>query len=149
MSESIWRSDWTSMGTEPWQRGAHTRRVARGNILAATLHELPPGAKGGAYHFHHGNEELLVVLTGRPTLRTPEGTRLLDEGEVVVFRCGPQDAHVCSNESDETVRYLMVSNNASPDAVEYPDTGHLSVMAYTASQHGRPLWNIRELPPPA
>lgn len=147
--ENIWRDAWTSTGEQPWQGGLHTRRVGRGTILAATLHELPPGAAGPPYHFHHGNEEMLVVLSGRPTLRTPQGERQLEEGEVVVFRCGPADAHKCGNQTDEPVRYLMISNNASPDAVEYPDTGMLSVMAYTDSQFGRPLWDMRQLPDPS
>ena len=147
--ESIWRDAWTSTGEQPWQGGQHTRRVGRGAILAATLHELPPRAAGSAYHFHHGNEEMLVVLRGRPSLRTPQGERQLDEGEVVVFRCGPADAHKCSNQTDEPVRYLMISNNASPDAVEYPDSGMLSVMAYTDSQFGRPLWDMRPLADPS
>ena len=44
------------------------------------------------------------------------------------------------------VRYLFVSNIASPEAVEYPDTSQLSVMAMTNSQHGKPLWDMRDLP---
>lgn len=67
---------------------------------------------------------------------------------MVVFRRGPDDAHKCSNDTDEPVRYLMISNNASPDAVEYPDLGNLSVMAYTKDQFGKPLWDVRPLTPP-
>jgi uncharacterized cupin superfamily protein len=148
MGESIWRDDWTVKGEHPWAPGVHTRRVARGEILGATLHELPPGCAGGPLHFHHGNEEMLIVLRGRPTLRTPAGERLLEEGEVVVFRRGPDDAPACSNTTDEAVRYLFVSNNASPDAVEYPEAGLLSVMAYTKSQFGQPLWDMRQVTKP-
>jgi uncharacterized cupin superfamily protein len=148
MAENIWADEWTSLGDQPWQKGTRTRRVGRGEILAATLHELPPRGEGGPLHFHHGNEEMLVVLRGRPTLRTPQGERQLDEGEVVVFRRGPDDAHKCSNDTDEPVRYLFVSNNASPDAVEYPEDGLLSVMAYTKDQFGRPLWDMRQVAKP-
>jgi uncharacterized cupin superfamily protein len=148
MSESIWRDDWMSLGEQPWQGGARTRHLGHGQILGATLHELPPQAVGSAYHFHHGNEEMLIVLKGRPTLRTPQGERQLEEGEVVVFRRGPDDAHKCSNQTDEPVRYLFVSNNATPDAVEYPDTRQLSVMAFTRSQFGNPLWDMRTLDEP-
>ncbi|HXQ17577.1 MAG TPA: cupin domain-containing protein [Caulobacteraceae bacterium] len=148
MADNIWRDDWTSLGEQPWQAGTRTSRVGRGEILAATLHELPPRGRGGPLHFHHGNEEMLVVLRGRPTLRTPQGERTLEEGEVVVFRRGPDDAHKCSNETDEPVRYLMISNNASPDAVEYPEEGLLSVMAYTSDQFGKPLWDMRSVKPP-
>jgi uncharacterized cupin superfamily protein len=123
--------------------------MARGRILGATLHEMPPMSDGGPFHFHHGNEEMLIVLRGRPTLRTPQGERQLAEGEVVVFPVGPDHAHKCRNETDQPVRYLFVSNRASPDAVEYPDTGLLSVMAFTNSQLGQPLWDMRTLEKPA
>ena len=142
-SNNIWRDEWTSMGDQPWQAGIRTRRVAQGEIVGATLHEMPPHSEGGPYHFHHGNEEMLIVLSGRPTLRTPEGERLLEEGEVIVFARGAKGAHKCSNNTAEPVRYLFVSNNAHPDAVEYPDAKLLSVMARTEDQFGRPLWHMR------
>ena len=144
-SNNIWKDEWTSRGTEPWQNGICTRRVCRGEIVGATLHEMPPHNSGGAYHFHHGNEEMLIVLSGTPTLRTPEGERVLEEGEVVVFARGAQGAHKCSNPTDAPVRYLFISNNAHPDAVEYPDAGLLSVMARTEDQFGRPLWHMRRV----
>jgi len=142
-SNNIWKDKWTSLGKEPWQSGICTRRVARGEIIGATLHEMPPHNIGSAYHFHHGNEEMLIVWSGRPTLRTPEGERVLEQGEVIVFPRGAKGAHKCSNNTDQPVRYLFVSNNASPDAVEYPDAKLLSVMAYTESQFGKPLWHMR------
>ena len=143
----IWDDRWDSTG-DPWTDRVHWRRMARGNILGATLHQLPPHSDGGPLHFHHGNEEMLIVLHGRPTLRTPQGERQLAEGEVVVFPVGPEHAHKCRNATDEPVRYLFVSNRASPDAVEYPEAGLLSVMAVTHSQFGRPLWDMRTVERP-
>lgn len=49
------------------------------------------------------------------------------------------------NDTEETVRLVMVSSQASPDAVEYPDQGMLSVMARTMSQLGEPLWDMRKI----
>ena len=46
------------------------------------------------------------------------------------------------------MRYLMASNRPSPDAVEYPESRQLSVMAFTRSQFGKPLWDIRTLDEP-
>jgi len=144
---NIWREELPP--SSEWQNGTQSDRVGRGDILAARVHVIPPGGRGGPLHFHHGNEEMLIVLKGRPSLRTVSGVRQLNEGEVVVFRVGPDDAHSCQNDTDEPVRYLFVSNNASPDAVEYPELGLLSVMAYTKDQFGKPLWDSRKLPPPA
>jgi uncharacterized cupin superfamily protein len=143
--DNIWRRDLPP--SQEWQNGTQAVRVGRGDILAARLHLIPPGGRGGPLHFHHGSEEMLIVLRGRPTLRMANSERQLDEGEVVVFRVGPNDAHCCRNDTDQPVRYLFVSNNPSPDAVEYPELGLLSVMAYTNDQFGKPLWDLRKFEP--
>jgi uncharacterized cupin superfamily protein len=102
--------------------------------LGATLYELARGG-GIAYHFHHGREELLIVLHGRLTLRTPNGSRELGSGAAVVhFPVGPEGAHAITKDDEEPVRYLMVSTLVSPDATEYPDTRQLSVYARTKNK---------------
>jgi uncharacterized cupin superfamily protein len=83
--------------------------------------ELQPGGENW-YHLHHGSEELVVVLRGTPTLRTPDGERVLAEGDVIVFSRGPTGAKGIRNESPEPVRVLIASTNADPDLTEYPDT---------------------------
>ena len=144
---NVWADDWEFESEEEWAAGRSTR-LPRGDRIGATLYELPPEGTSGYYHFHHGAEELLIVLRGRPTLRTPEGERELEEGEVVHFPVGPEGAHQLINGTREPVRYVMASNRPSPEAVEYPDSRQLSVMAFTRSQDGRPLWNIRTLEAP-
>ncbi|HLE98609.1 MAG TPA: cupin domain-containing protein [Gaiellaceae bacterium] len=143
---NVWSDEWEHESEEEWAADRSTR-LPRGDRIGATLYELLPGGTGGLYHFHHGAEELLVVLRGRPTLREPAGERELEEGEVVHFPVGPEGAHLLLNRTDERVRYLMVANRPSPEAVEYPDSRQLSVMAFTESQLGRPLWDIRTLEP--
>jgi len=49
------------------------------------------------------------------------------------------------NRGEAPVRYLVASNRASPEAVEYPDSRQLSVMAFSDSQFGAPLWDLRTL----
>jgi uncharacterized cupin superfamily protein len=144
---NIWRDEWEFESDEEWAARKSTR-LPRGDKIGATLYEISPGDTGGLYHFHHGAEELLVVLRGRPTLREPAGERALEEGEVVHFRVGPEGAHQLINNTGEAVRYLMVANRPSPEAVEYPDSRQISVMAFTESQLGRQLWDIRTLEEP-
>src|SRR5262249_11554881 len=90
---NIWDDDW-GVQEEEWSGGgARSKRlVGRGPLLGASLYELERG-KFAVYHVHHGSEELLIVLRGRPTLRTPAGERQLEEGEVVHFPAGPDGAH--------------------------------------------------------
>jgi uncharacterized cupin superfamily protein len=93
--------------------------------LGVSLWELPPGELAYPYHFHLAEEELLVVLAGRPSLRDPSGWRELEEGEVVSFPRGERGAHQLANRTEEPVRFLAVSTNGEPDVVLYPDSGKL------------------------
>ena len=103
-------------------RGTSVGAVAGSKALGASVYEVPPGEATFPYHFHLANEELLVVLRGRPHLRTPEGWRVLEEGEVVAFPVGERGAHQLANRSDDPVRLLMVSQMRGPDIAVYPDS---------------------------
>jgi uncharacterized cupin superfamily protein len=108
----------------PFQtRGAEIGLQAGTRELGASLYELPPGQAICPFHLHHANEELLIVLAGRPTLRTLDGERELAPGEVVAFLPGGEGAHRVDNHTDETARVLMVSTMHPVDVVEYPDSG--------------------------
>jgi len=145
---NIWSDEWEHESDEEWASGKSTRLV-RGEKLGATVYEIAPGRTSGLYHFHHGAEELIVVLGGAPPLRSPGGESLLGEGDVVLFPVGPDGAHQLLNRNDAPVRFLFVANRPSPEVVEYPDTRQLSAMALTDSQLGGPLWDIRTLEAPA
>ena len=96
-------------------------------LLGCSLWELPPGEAAYPYHFHYADEELLVVLRGRPTLRTPEGERELEEGDALRFGLGEEGAHQVINRSGEGVTFLAVSSHGRPDVVVYPDAGKIGV----------------------
>jgi uncharacterized cupin superfamily protein len=145
--ENIWTDDWAP--GEDWSGGgARAKRLPRGENLGASLYELGPG-NWVPFHFHHGSEELLVVLRGRPTLRTGEGKRQLDEGDVVHFPTGPDGVHGVSNETDEPVRYLIASTLVSPEVAEYPDLKQITAQARTTSQTGEQLWFIHDVEQPS
>jgi uncharacterized cupin superfamily protein len=104
---------------------ARISRQAGGERLGLSLWELPPGEAAYPYHYHYAEEELLVVLTGQPSLRTPQGWRELAEGEVVAFLRGEQGGHQLVNRTQDTVRFLAFSTSGDPDIVIYPDSGKL------------------------
>ena len=60
---------------------------------------------------------------GEPTLRTPEGEHVLEEGDVVCFPRGKTGAHQISNRTDSPVRVLMLSSMIRGEIIEYLDTG--------------------------
>ena len=94
-------------------------------LLGASLYEVAPGLGFWPYHFHHSNEELLIVLAGTPTLRAPDGERTLEPGDCVLFPRGPEGAHTLRNDSDEPARFLIFSTLLSPEIITYPDSGKI------------------------
>ena len=55
-------------------------------MTGASVYELPPGQAICPYHYEYGEEEWLLVLDGRPTLRHPEGTDQLDPWDASASR---------------------------------------------------------------
>jgi len=102
--------------------------------LGASVWEIAPHSTQLPYHFHHVQEELVIVLRGRPVLRTPDGERELAEGDVVHFPTGPAGAHTLANPTDEPVRLLWVSELANAEVAEYPDSGKVRVVTRGPSQ---------------
>jgi uncharacterized cupin superfamily protein len=96
-------------------------------LVGATIYELPPGQTTFPYHYEYGCEEWLVVVTGRPTLRDPEGEHELEPGDVVCFPEGPEGAHAVTNRTGEPIRVVILSTKASPAAAVYPDSGKIGL----------------------
>jgi uncharacterized cupin superfamily protein len=143
---NVFSDEWDEL--DDWSGGGakSTRLVGPGPQLGVSVYELGPG-NSAVYHFHHGSEELLIVLHGRPTLRTPDGERQLAEGEVVHFPTGPEGAHGVRNDTDDAVRYLVAGIRVSPEVAEYPDTKQITAQARTGSQTGERLWFVHDLEP--
>lgn len=112
--------------------GFRSRRARIGyelgsELIGASLFEVPAGEAAYPYHFHYADEELLVVISGRPSLRSPEGVRELAEGEVVHFPLGEEGAHQIINRSEETATFLAISSSGRPDVIVYPDADKIGV----------------------
>ncbi len=139
--------EWDDYGEIPPGWCTKPRRLVRepGSRLNMSVYVLEPGETHLPYHFHHGAEELLLVLVGRPTLRTPAGERELRPGDVAHFPPGADGAHQVWNASAETARFVVAAATATPEVVEYPDAGKVAAMARTPSQQGAHLWSMHLL----
>jgi uncharacterized cupin superfamily protein len=112
------------------QQGFRAARARLGYQLGAerlglSLWEVPSGQAAYPYHYHLGEEELVIVVVGTPSLRTPDGWRDLREGDVVSFPRGDGGAHQLVNRTEEPVRFLAMSTNGEPDIVLYPDSNKI------------------------
>jgi uncharacterized cupin superfamily protein len=107
--------------------GADIGAAIGGEHLGGSLLEIPPGTRAWPYHWEAAHEEWLVVLSGAPTLRTPEGEEELIAGDVVCFPVGPEGAHALRNASGGPCRVVMLSNRAKVNVIVYPDAGKVGV----------------------
>ena len=118
-------------GNEP--DGYVCRAVRVGKKIGASqmgmsVYELPAGQAICPYHFEWTDEEWLIVLEGTPTLRTPEGERRLERGDVVCFPAGPDGAHLV-RATDEPARVALLSTKNAFGIAEYPDSDKVGVWA--------------------
>jgi uncharacterized cupin superfamily protein len=103
--------------------------------LGASLYELPPGQSICPYHYEYPEEEWLIVLEGRPTLRDPEGEHELRPNDVVCFPEGPEGAHKVTNRTQEPARVLMFSTRHKTAAVVYPDSDKIGIWTGNDADH--------------
>ena len=110
---------------EPPGYGARYARVGPtlgSEQLVMSVYELAPGLSICPYHYENAEEEWLIVLVGRPTLRTPDGERELGPWDCAFFPTGEAGAHKVTNRTDETVRVCIWSNRFAVATTVYPDS---------------------------
>ena len=129
--ENVYATDWDAEENQTgfqWTRIRLGRRLGASK-LGASVYVLGPGQKSFPYHFHHANEEMLIVLEGEVIVRTPQGEEEASRGDAVSFPTGPVGAHQLINRSEEPARVLMLSTMIEPEIAEYPDSGKVGVFA--------------------
>lgn len=106
--------------------GSKVGREAGAEHLGLSVYSLSPG-EGVGFHYHLQREELLVVVSGTPSLRTAEGWRELKEGEVVSFPRGSEGAHGYENRSGQLAIIVVFCEQNAPNISVYPDTGEIGI----------------------
>jgi uncharacterized cupin superfamily protein len=120
--------EYDSTDPEGFRAGmARLGRLTGAKLTGISVYELPPGQTICPYHYEYGEEEWLLVLSGRPTLRTPDGTQTLEPWDVAFFPPGPDGGHAVRNETGDTIRVLMFSNVLVPGATVYPDSDKVGI----------------------
>jgi len=107
--------------------------------LGYNVTRVPPGKRAFPLHFHHGIEEMFLVLEGEGTLRLGDEEHPLREGDFVAFPAGPHGGHQIVNTGKTELRYLAVSTTKSPDIVEYPDSGKVGAVAGDFADRAMPM----------
>jgi len=109
-------------------------KASASGLASEVLHELPAGRRAWPYHYHTANEEALFVLAGSGRLRGDGEMYQLTRGDYVTFPADESGAHRVFNDSEGTLRYLVVSTMNEPDITVYPDSEKFGV--YVGSPPG-------------
>jgi uncharacterized cupin superfamily protein len=79
-----------------------------------------------------GHVELIIVLSGCPTLRGLDTERELSPGDLVACPTRRDGAHRLDNRQSDAVRLLIVSTVLYPEINEYRDSGKVIGRNYPA-----------------
>jgi uncharacterized cupin superfamily protein len=100
--------------------------------VTVRLYEAAPGQAICPYHYEY-KEEWMLVVSGAPALRDPDGEHPLRAGDLVRFPRGPAGAHQLINRGAEPARVLMWSDRSWPEVCVYPDSDKIA--AFLPEEH--------------
>ncbi len=105
---------------------SHVERRVLGDRFGLTqfgvnLVRLPAGQASAQRHWHHREDEFVMVLRGNLTLVTDAGEQEVGPGMVAGFPAGVADGHHLVNKAAEDAVYLEVGTRAELEQCDYPD----------------------------
>jgi uncharacterized cupin superfamily protein len=103
--------------------GRHYRRLAPAAGLTdfGVSHvTLKPGGISSQRHWHEGEDEFVVILSGEAVLIEEQGETLMQAGDCAAFAKGVPNGHHLVNRGDEDCIFIAVGKVAATDC-HYPD----------------------------
>jgi uncharacterized cupin superfamily protein len=82
--------------------------IAKLTEMGASHVVLRPGAWSSQRHWHRGEDELLVMLSGEAVLVEDEGRTVLKPGDICAWAKGTQNGHHLINESEADCSFLAI-----------------------------------------
>lgn len=106
---------------------AMTKRHYRRLALAAGLEDfgashvvLQPGGISSQRHWHEGEDELVIMISGEAVLIEEDGETLMQAGDVAAFPKGVPNGHHLVNRSLDDCVFLAIGKPSATDC-HYPD----------------------------
>lgn len=105
-----------------WFSSPRLSEIANSKDLYFNIRKLDPDKYSYPYHFHYNAEELLIILEGSSTLRTLEGLKIVNKGDILFFEKGSTSAHQLYNHTLEPCIYFDLRTNNGFDVAEFMDS---------------------------
>ena len=104
-------------------RGRWYRRLAPAAGIAdfgASHVVLQPGAWSSQRHWHEGEDELVVMISGEAVLVDDTGETIMRAGDIAAFPKNDGNGHVLQNRTAEPCTFVAIGK-PSATACHYPD----------------------------
>jgi uncharacterized cupin superfamily protein len=101
-----------------WRRLAPSGGLTQ---MGASHVVLKPGAWSSQRHWHEGEDELLIMLTGQAILIEDEGEAIVNPGDILAWAAGVKNGHHLINRSDHDCSFICVSTGDRSAGGGYSD----------------------------
>jgi uncharacterized cupin superfamily protein len=105
-----------------WYSSPRLSELVKSKDLFFNMRKLDSGTYSYPYHFHRNAEEVLIIIEGSATLRTPKGLEVVNKGDILFFETGETSTHQLYNHTEEPCVYFDLRTNNGFDVAEFPDT---------------------------
>jgi uncharacterized cupin superfamily protein len=82
---------------------------------------LSPGALSSLRHWHHREDEFVMVTAGECTLVQDEGETVMRPGDCAAFPAGDANGHHFINKTAAEARFLVIGSRMNPEHATYSD----------------------------
>lgn len=89
--------------------------------FGANLVTVQPADMSSLRHWHHDEDEFLMVLEGELTLVEDDGEHPLGPGDAAAFPAGVENGHHLVNRTDGEARFLVVGTRTPAERTGYSD----------------------------
>ena len=89
--------------------------------LGASHVVLKPGGWSSHRHWHHGEDELVIILSGAAVLVEDSGESILRAGDVAAWAAGVPNGHHLINRSDQDCVFVAIGAGDRATGVVYAD----------------------------
>ncbi len=110
--------------------------------FGANLVTLQPGAKSSMRHWHHTEDEFVMITVGACTLVQDDGGTVMRVGDCAAFKAGDRNGHQFVNHTDTEARFLVVGTRAPRERAEYSDVD--LVLELTQGEQGGARFTHRD-----
>ena len=99
------------------------------NQCSVLFYDIPPQKSNYPYHYHGANIEVFYITSGHGELRTEDGIRTINPGDMIICPPGKGSEHKLTNTSDsEVLSYIEFDTVNHPEVIKYPDSNKVGII---------------------